>query len=279
MNQQKFEVLRKFLINASGLSLQSDKMYLIDSRLAPIAKKYECDSVEDLVSLLERRPTEALRTDVIEAMTTNETSFFRDANPFEAFKSVVIPELIEARSAARKIRILCAASSSGQEPYSLAMSIAEHFPQIRSWNIEIIGTDIDHQILKKAQDGRYSKFEVQRGLPITFLLKYFDKETENTWRIKQSIRDKVRFEHGNLLKCVRHLGRFDVIFCRNVLIYFDMDVKAQVLGRLSECLPDDGTLVLGGAETVLGVSEKFKPRLGTRGLYVTNRAQPSVMAA
>lgn len=279
MDPIKFDALRKFLLDASGLCLQPDKMYLVESRLGPVAETHACKDVDELVDRLKTRPTEILKTDVVEAMTTNETSFFRDVHPFESFKTVVLPELIKARATRRKIRILCAAASSGQEPYSLAMTIRESAPELKSWGVEIVGIDIDKKILERSRGGAYSKFEVQRGLPVSHLLKYFDKEGDNAWRIKQDLKSLVRFEQVNLLKSIRHLGSFDVIFCRNVLIYFEQQTKTDVLGRLSELLADDGTLFLGGAETVLGVSNAFAPRPGHRGLYAPKSKIISAVAA
>lgn len=267
MDDLNFKALRDFLIKTSGLSLQDDKMYLIGSRLKPVAAKYDCETPEDLVKLMRTRPSRAMETDIVEAMTTNETSFFRDVHPFEAFQNNVLPELIEKRSATKTIRILCAAASSGQEPYSLALVIREHFPQLSTWNVRITGVDIDNAILEKARIGKYSKFEVQRGLPVSMLLKYFDKEEENAWTLKQDVKKLVQFQQLNLLNSFGTLGTFDVIFCRNVLIYFDTSTKTDVLRRLSERLAGDGCLFLGGSETVFGISECFAPRPGYRGIY------------
>lgn len=280
MDQSKFKLLQDFLIETSGLYIEADKMYLVESRLAPVARSHGCTDVDALTLRLGSGggASEALRVDVVEAMTTNETSFFRDAHPFEAFKNTVLPELTRARASRRSLRILCAASSSGQEPYSLAMTIRESAPELASWKVEIVGTDIDNKILERARTGRYSKFEIQRGLPISFLVKYFDQESDNAWKIKKEVSSLVRFEHGNLLKSIAHLGKFDVVFCRNVLIYFTPETKARVLDKLANVLTEDGTLFLGGAESVLGVSESFSPRPGLRGLYAPSRAAHAVAA-
>ncbi|MDP6176162.1 MAG: protein-glutamate O-methyltransferase CheR, partial [Rhodospirillales bacterium] len=172
---------------------------------------------------------------------------------------------MDARIDARKLRIWCAAASSGQEPYSLAMILSELGAMVSGWNIEILGTDISTGILEKAEEGLYSQFEVQRGLPVQFLVKYFEKEDE-VWRIKNDIRSMVKYRKFNLLDDLKSLGRFDIVFCRNVLIYFDQETKTKILAEIAELMPDDGLLFLGGAETVLGISDLFRPIPKLRGV-------------
>jgi len=205
--------------------------------------------------------------DVIEAMTTNETSFFRDLKPFDQFRDIIIPHLIKTRSATKKVRIWCAAASSGQEPYSLCMLIKENAAKLAGWNFEIIGTDISTDILDIAKKGEYSQFEVQRGLPIQMLMKYFEQKGDR-WALKSDIKSMVQYKYFNLLEPMTMLGKFDIIFCRNVLIYFDRDTKAKVLQNMAALMPDDGFVLLGGAETVLGVTDALKPMPNTRGIYI-----------
>jgi len=267
MDQQLFTGLATFLRSNSGLILAPDKAYLVNSRLAPIAEQYACKTIDDLIRKLLAGPSGALKKDVIEAMTTNETSFFRDAVPFENFKNLVLPELLERRKSRRSLRILCAAASSGQEPYSLAMILAENSARLTGWQTEILGVDLDTKILKRAQDAVYTQFEVQRGLPVQMLMKYFDR-ADQSWRLKQVIRDMVKFRSCNLLEPFGELGQFDVIFCRNVLIYFDTATKRGVMERLANQLAPDGFLFLGGAETVLDITKRFAPAAGQRGVYL-----------
>jgi chemotaxis protein methyltransferase CheR len=201
-------------------------------------------------------------------MTTNESFFFRDSKPFELFQAETLPMLLRTRAQRRSIRIWSAACSTGQEPYSLAMILREEAAKLAGWRIEIVATDLSTEVLEKAKVGLYSQFEVQRGLPIKFLMKHFAQVSE-MWQIDASIRAMVKFRELNLLEDLNPLGQFDVIFCRNVLIYFDQLTKRTVLERMAKLMPADGVLYLGGAETVLGVSEQFKPVPGQRGVYAT----------
>jgi chemotaxis protein methyltransferase CheR len=209
-------------------------------------------------------------------MTTNESFFFRDKTPFEHFRDLVIPQLLAARARERRIRIWCAAAAAGQEPYSLAMALKEMGGKIADFRVEILATDISNEILEKAKAGIYSQFEVQRGLPIQLLVKYFAKIGE-TWQVSHDIRAMVQFRPLNLLRNFSNLGTFDVIFCRNVLIYFDQPTKIDVLGRLAEVTAHDGYLSLGGAETVIGLTDAFKPVPERRGLYAPNKPQANVV--
>jgi chemotaxis protein methyltransferase CheR len=271
MTSDEFDFLCKLLKERSGLVLTRDKAYLLESRLLPVARKADLKSVDDLVAAVRMRPNSDIARDVIEAMTTNESFFFRDIKPFDQFKNFVLPELMKARAGRRSIRIWSAACSSGQEPYTLAMMLAEQQAKLAGWTIDILATDLSTEILDKAQAGLYSQFEVQRGLPIQFLMKYFKQQGER-WQIDAGIRSRVRYRVFNLLDDPSSLGGFDVIYCRNVLIYFDQPTKTTVLDRLSRILASDGYLFLGGAETVLGISDKFQANAENRGIYcpVTN---------
>ncbi|MGH7126421.1 MAG: CheR family methyltransferase [Stellaceae bacterium] len=266
MTTDDFDFLCRLLKERSGLVLTRDKAYLLESRLLPVARKANLKSVDELVAAVRIRPTGDLARDVVEAMTTNESFFFRDIKPFDQFKSFVLPQLMKARAARRQIRIWSAACSSGQEPYTLAMLLAEQQAALAGWSIDIVATDLSTEILDKAQAGFYSQFEVQRGLPIQYLVKYFKQQGER-WQIDPAIRSRVRFRIFNLLDDPAGLGGFDVIFCRNVLIYFDQPTKSLVLDRMSRILAPDGYLFLGGAETVLGISDKFQASPDQRGVY------------
>ena len=267
MTPQDYDYLRKLLKERSGLVLSADKQYLVESRLLPIARKIGVSGLSELTQKLKTPANEALIVDVVEAMTTNESFFFRDKIPFDHFRDVIVPSLLEARAKDKRIRIWCAAASTGQEPYSLAIILKEMAAKLAGWRIEILGTDLSLEVLEKAKAGIYSQFEVQRGLPIQLLVKNFTQIGE-TWQLSPEIRAMVQYRPLNLLADFSHLGRFDVVFCRNVLIYFDQDTKTAVLDRIARQMPDDGYLVLGAAETVIGLTDAFKPLADRRGLYV-----------
>jgi chemotaxis protein methyltransferase CheR len=264
---EDFEFLAGMLKERSGLMLTPDKVYLLESRLTPLARKRGLDTLDALVQKLRMSRDEGLLRDVTEAMTTNESFFFRDNTPFDLFKNHVLPAMEKGRATQRRLRIWCAAASTGQEPYSLAIMLRENWVKWQGWNIEIVGTDICTQVLEKAKAGTYSQFEVQRGLPIQMLIKYFRQEGDQ-WRISDDIRRMVNFRPFNLLSNFMGMGTFDVIYCRNVLIYFDQPTKKDVLERMRKCLANDGTLFLGAAETVLGITDAFRPVRGQRGMYV-----------
>lgn len=260
-----FAWLADFLKAKSGLVLGPDKQYLLDSRLLPIARLENCPGLEALVAKLRAAPLGKLASDVIEAMTTNESFFFRDGRPFDHFKSA-LPRLLASKPAGQTLRIWSAACSTGQEPYSLAMLLTEAKAQLGGRAVEIVGTDLSAEVLARAKDGLYTQFEVQRGLPVTHLVKYFTKDGAN-WKLKDTIRNMVTWRIWNLLDDCAGLGRFDVVYCRNVLIYFDQPTKGRVLDSIARTMPPDGLLYLGGAETVLGITQKFEPLSGERGVY------------
>ena len=266
MNIDDFELISRILKDRSGLVLSSDKAYLLESRLNPVARKYDLGGIDELAAKVRAGNSEALLVDITEAMTTNESFFFRDKKPFDQFQDLVLPYMLDHRSQAKTLRIWCAACSSGQEPYSLAMLLKEQSARLAGWKIDILATDLSQEILDKARVGEYSQFEVQRGLPIQLLMKYFKQEGER-WRISDEIRQMVTLKPHNLLESPNSFGRFDVVYCRNVLIYFDPDTKAKVLDHIAGLMPEDGFLFLGGAETVLGVSERFQLIPGQRGVY------------
>ncbi|WP_448188398.1 CheR family methyltransferase [Azospirillum sp. sgz301742] len=266
MRVEDFDMFATLLKQRSGLVLTKDKAYLLESRLMPVARKWNMKGLDELASTVRTRKDEALLRDITEAMTTNESSFFRDQKPFDQFKQIVLPRLMEARAAKRSIRIWSAASSSGQEAYSLAMMLSEDAPRLSGWRIEIVGTDISSEMVERSKAGIYTQFEVQRGLPIQMLVKHFRQQGDK-WQIAPNLRQMVTFREWNLLSDLGGLGQFDVVFCRNVLIYFDQPTKAKVLESIARQMPPDGVLYLGGAETVLGITDRFKPVDGQRGLY------------
>jgi chemotaxis protein methyltransferase CheR len=265
-----YDYLRKLLKDKSGLVLSADKQYLVESRLLPVARKANLNGLSELVQKLKGGDSR-LNVEVVEAMTTNESFFFRDKIPFEHFTGTMLPALLASRATQKRLRIWCAAASTGQEPYSLAICLKEMKDKLAGWRIELTGTDLSTEVLEKAKAGIYSQFEVQRGLPIQMLVKYF-VQNGDMWQISPEIRSMVQYKPLNLLADFSHLGTFDVVFCRNVLIYFDQDTKIDVLNRAARMIEPDGFLVLGAAETVVGLTEAFKPLADKRGLYVPNGA-------
>lgn len=264
MTQAAFSALAAFLHARSGLVLGPDKTYLVETRLGPLMRR---EGIADLGALVARlNASEALAREVVELMTTNETFFFRDGKPFEHVKTSALRRLHAARPAGQPIRIWSAACSTGQEAYSLAMIVAEARAWLGERRVEIVGTDLSREVLARAREGLYSQFEVQRGLPIQLLVKHFRQEG-TSWRISEELRAMVTWREGNLLGDLRPLGRFDIVFCRNVLIYFDQPTKARVLAAIAAQMPDDGVLYLGGAETVLGITDRFAAIPGERGAY------------
>ncbi len=239
MTPHDYDFLRKCLKERSGLVLSADKQYLVESRLLPVARKAGFSGLSQLVEALRLGEADALMSAVVEAMATNESYFFRDKVPFEHFRSTIMPALLAARQNSRTIRIWCAAASTGQEPYSIAITLREMAREVAGWRIEVIASDLSNDVLEKARQGIYSQFEVQRGLPIQFLIKYFT-QTGETWRITPEIRAMVKYRQLNLLSDFSLLGRFDVVFCRNVLIYFDQQTKIDVLNRLARITASDG---------------------------------------
>jgi chemotaxis protein methyltransferase CheR len=273
----EYEYLQKLLKERSGLILSADKQYLVESRLMPLARRSNVAGISELVSKM-KVGSEPLIASVVEAMTTNETFFFRDKIPFDHFRDTIMPAMLAARKNRRSLRIWCAASSTGQEPYSLAMILKEMSAALSGWRVEILATDLSQEVLEKSKAGIFSQFEVQRGLPIQLLVKYF-AQTGEVWQIAPEIRAMVQFRQLNLLHDFSNLGKFDIIFCRNVLIYFNQETKTHVFNRLAKVIEPDGFLVLGAAETVVGLSTSFSPYPERRGLYrpTATVASPSIV--
>jgi chemotaxis protein methyltransferase CheR len=266
-----YEYLRKILKERSGLDLSADKQYLVESRLLPLARRCGLNDIPALVAKM-KSGAEAVISDVVEAMTTNETFFFRDRIPFDHLRDTILPALMQSRASCKSVRIWSAASSTGQEPYSIAMCLKEKAAQLAGWRFEIVATDLSQEVLEKSKAGIYSQFEVQRGLPIQLLVKYFT-QTGELWQINADIRGMVQHRQLNLLQDFSHLGKFDVVFCRNVLIYFDQDTKIATFERLGKAMEPDGMLMLGAAESVVGITDVFRPVADKRGLYQPNPAR------
>ncbi|HEY7843465.1 MAG TPA: protein-glutamate O-methyltransferase CheR [Bradyrhizobium sp.] len=264
-----YDFLRGLLKQRSGLDLSADKQYLVESRLLPLARKAGLPGIAELVQKMKGGGAEALTTEVVEAMTTNETFFFRDKIPFDHLRDTIVPAMLQSRANRKSLRIWSAACSTGQEPYSIAMCLKEKGAALSGWRIEIVATDLSQEVLEKSRAGIYSQFEVQRGLPIQLLVKYF-AQTGELWQLNSEIRGMVQHRQLNLLHDLSHLGKFDVIFCRNVLIYFDQDTKINIFDRIAKLMEPDGMLMLGAAESVVGITDAFRPCPDKRGLYQPN---------
>ncbi|GJD31569.1 Chemotaxis protein methyltransferase 1 [Methylobacterium adhaesivum] len=278
MTDVEFDFLRSYLKTRSGLALSGEKRYLIESRLGPVCRRFNLATLHDLANALKNGRDVAMEKAVVEAMTTNETFFFRDQAPFDLFRDVLLPEAMARRAAQRRLRIWCAAASTGQEPYSLAMLLHEAAPRLAGWSVDLVATDLSTEVLEKAKAGLYSHFEVQRGLPVQLLIKHFEQVGEQ-WRIAANLRQMVDFRPLNLLQPFDGLGTFDIVYCRNVLIYFDAATKGDVLARIGASLAPDGALLLGAAETVIGLTDRLVPNARHRGLYNPAPARAAAVPA
>lgn len=252
-----FDYLRRLLRDRTAIVLDADKEYLAESRLAQLISEEGFSSLRDLVDQLRANSFNGLHRKVVNAMTNNETWFFRDVLPFQALQKKIVPELMAARSAEKTLRIWSAACSAGQEPYSIAMLLRENFPELLQWRIQIVATDISNAVLQKAERGRYSQLEINRGLPACLLARYFSREGIE-WELSREIRDMVEFRVINLADRWPTLPVMDVIFLRNVLIYFDVETKKMVLNKARWQLRPDGYLFLGGAETTLNLDDRYR---------------------
>lgn len=266
LRQDEFDCIANFLKDRSGLALTQDKVYLIETRLQPVVRSHNLKDIPELIGKLKSgNVPAALGTDITEAMTTNESMFYRDTKPFEYLTKVMVPALKE--QGRTHIRIWSAACSTGQEPYSMVMSLREMGAALGGMTFEIVATDINEKVVERARQGLFTQFEVQRGLPIMMLMKYFKQQPGNTWEIQDHVKTHIKFMKINLLDSYLMLGKFDIVFCRNVLIYFDDKGKAQVLDKIAGALSPPGFLVLGAAETILNLSSKYKLMGDHRGLY------------
>jgi chemotaxis protein methyltransferase CheR len=257
MTDQEFDAVRRLLRERTAVVLEDDKRYLAEARLGPVAKRLQLESVEELIARLAQDPGGDLRTAVVEAMVTTETSFFRDQHPFETLRQIGLPELMERRRAERRLSVWCAASSAGQEPYSLALLIREHFPELAAWNTVLLASDVSGEMLARAREGVYNQAEVNRGLPATLLLKYFEQRGPD-WELDESVRRMVDFRQLNLAGPWPELPPMDLVLLRNVMIYFDVDTKKRILDKLTRVLRPDGYLLLGGSETTYNIDNRFE---------------------
>ncbi|MFN8651629.1 MAG: protein-glutamate O-methyltransferase CheR [Gemmatimonadales bacterium] len=251
-----FQFVSTLVRQRSAIVLEPEKAYLLEARLSPLARNEGFASIDAMVAQMRAQPYNGLHRKVVEAMTTNETSFFRDLHPFEALKTVVIPEVLKHRQADRKLNIWCAASSSGQEPYTIAMTLMDHFPQLAGWQVKILATDISGEMIQRSKAGRYGQIEVNRGLPANLLVKYFEKKGME-WVVKPEVQRLTEFRELNLIEPWGTLPPMDVVFLRNVLIYFDVDTKRAILNNVRKVLQPWGYLFLGGAETTINLGDTF----------------------
>lgn len=271
INPENYKYLKAFLKKESGYDLQDDKMYLLESRLSPLVRRFRYKDLNGMLDDARKNENDLLSFSISQSMTINETYFFRDNTPFETLKNHMIPALMKGRAGAR-IRIWSAASSTGQEAYSIAMMLDHESRNFPGLTYEIVGTDLAEAIVEKAKEGLYDSFEIKRGLPDEYLKKYF-KQDGNMWRINDQIRKSVKFTTLNLIQPFpSYLGKFDIVFCRNVLIYFDVPTKRDILGRIEKMMNDQSFLMLGGAESVFGLSDAVKPHPEWRAVYVPARS-------
>lgn len=257
MTDQDFDVVRRLLREHSAIVLDADKGYLVDSRLAPLVRQRNLNSLGELLAQLRARPDNGLSRQIVEALVTTESSFFRDHHPFEALRKTVLPDLINRRRGERRLDIWCAASACGQEPYSVVLSIREHFPELAGWQIGLLASDLSREVLARAREGRYNQIEVNRGLPATLLVKYFEQHGTD-WQLQPAIRNAVEFREINLARPWPSLPRMDLVLLRNVMIYFDVETKKSILGRAARLLRPDGYLLLGGAETTINLNDSYR---------------------
>lgn len=259
LSKSDFDYIAQLVRSESAIVLEPGKEYLVVNRLSPLAEQEGYPSLADFIGKLRSETIiNGLHHKSIDALTTNETSFFRDFHPFEALRKEILPKLIAQRAGLRQLTIWSAACSTGQEPYSLAMLLQEHFPQLAGWKVAIIATDLSPTVLKTASEGHYSQFEVNRGLPASYLVKYFTKQGDR-WLIKPELKQNIEFKAMNLVQPWPILPPFDLVFIRNVMIYFDVDTKKTILKRIRNCLLPHGYLFLGTAETTVNLDMEYQP--------------------
>lgn len=257
LSERDFETVRRLVKEHAAIVLEPGKVYLVETRLVPLARREGFGDLEELVECLRATPFGPLHARVVDAMTTNETAFFRDLHPFEALRTRVLPELVRRRAGEKRLRIWCAASSSGQEPYTVAMTLREHFADLEGWQVSLLATDLSEEMVARAREGRFTQLEVNRGLPASLLVKYFTKVGAE-WELRDELRSMVEFRALNLVKPWPELPPVDVIFLRNVMIYFDLETRREVLAKIRRVLRPDGTLFLGAAETTLHADASFE---------------------
>jgi len=266
VSKESVDFLITLLRKESGLVLDDSKIYLIEARLEPIASEAGLASIDDVCRYLRLHPTCALLQKVVDAMATNETSFFRDMIPFNIVQNILLPDLLKSNQKRRRIRIWSAACATGQEPYSLAMLLNNIEPMLAGWDVRILATDLVERVLERARAGVYTQYEIQRGLPAQYMTRYFD-QIGSGWKVRPEIKRWIEFKRFNLLTNFSMLGQFDIIFCRNILIYFDSASKKKVLDRMAASLAPNGALFLGGGETPLGITDRLIRIEADRGIY------------
>jgi len=272
--EQDFVYIRDLVRERAAIVLEPGKEYLAETRLDPVARRAGLGSVSELVATLREDEDPHLSEEVVDALTTNETSFFRDVYPFESMRTHVLPDLIERKRLSRSLFIWSAGCSSGQEPYSIAMLIREDFPELDDWQVSILGTDVSAAMLERARAGRYGQIEVNRGLPAHLLVKYF-RRTGVSWQIDESIRSMVQFRHQNLVGPWPSLPPMDLVLMRNVMIYFELAAKQQILACVGDVLAPHGYLLLGTSETTLHLDDAFQRHaVGPTGWYRKKRQIP-----
>ena len=252
-----FAYISDLVRRKSGIVLETGKEYLVEARLAGLIRQEKLDSIASLVTRLRASSMDPLHVKVVEVMTTNETSFFRDHHPFEALKRVVIPSLLAARAQSKSLSIWCGASSTGQEPYTIAMTLCEAIPNLADWKLTFIATDISTEMIARGRAGKYNQIEINRGLPAALMVKYFDKHGLE-WQVKERLRNMIEFRQLNLTSSWPGLGQFDIVFMRNVLIYFDTNTKRDILSRIRSVMRPDGYLFLGCAETTMSLDDSYE---------------------
>lgn len=257
IDESAFNYVRTLVRERAAIVLDDGKHYLVSTRLASLAQREGLASAQEVVDRLRAAPSGPLQRKVIEAMTTTETLFFRDAKPFDALRQSILPELVRLRAGERRLRIWSCACSSGQEPYSVAMTVRDHFPALSTWDVHILATDISLEMLARSRTGRYSQLEINRGLPAPYLVKYFDK-TGTEWVVRAELRRMIEFRELNLVGAWGAVAPMDLIMLRNVLIYFDVDTKRQILAKMRRLLRPGGYLMLGTAETTMSIDEGFE---------------------
>jgi chemotaxis protein methyltransferase CheR len=256
MTDQDFDYIRKLLQERTAIMLEPGKQYLVESRLMPIVRQLHLTSISELVASM-RQPNPGLQTQVVEAMVTTETSFFRDNTPFESLRKTIVPELIRNRRIERTLSIWSAACASGQEPYSIAILLREHFPELATWRINLLASDVSREVLARAAQASFNQIEINRGIPAALLVKYFEQHG-TTWQLRSDIANMVKFQEINLALAWPALPRFDLVLLRNVMIYFDVETKKSILGRVGRLLRPDGYLLLGGAETTINLDDSYQ---------------------
>jgi chemotaxis protein methyltransferase CheR len=258
MTDQDFDYIRALLQERSAVVLEPGKQYLVETRLAPLVRQLNLGSIGDLVKQLRTPPGNGLQARVVEALVTTETSFFRDLHPFEAIRKTVLPELVARRRDERRLNIWCAATATGQEPYSIALLLWEHFPDVvAGWKVTLLASDLSREMLARAREGLYNQIEVNRGLPAGLLVKHFQQHG-TSWQLNANVRNLVEFQEINLAQPWPALPRMDLVLLRNVMIYFEVDTKKAILGRVARLLQPDGYLLLGGAETTFNLDDSYR---------------------